>query len=55
VLDRNGAASGLGGPSLIVLTGKDKPFRTVLTSRDYADVRRLGDEFVRRNPRCVAR
>ena len=55
LLDRNGSASGLGGPSLVVLTGKDKPFRTVLTARDYADVKRLGQEFEARNPRSVAR
>lgn len=53
VLDRDGAAVGLGGPSLVIITGKDKPFRTVLSTRDYADVRRLGTEFRSRRPRSV--
>lgn len=53
LLDRDGVAVGLGGPSLVLVTGKDKPFRTVLSTRDYADVRRLGTEFDSRRPRSV--
>lgn len=53
VLERDGAAVGLGGPSVVVITGKDKSFRTVLTKREYADVRRLGTEFLSRTPRSV--
>jgi len=55
VLERDGAAVGLGGPSLVVLTGMDKPFRTTFTERDYARVRRLGDEYRARVPRSVLR
>jgi hypothetical protein len=46
---------GLGGPSLVLITGKEKPFRTVLSARDYADVRRLGAEYLARRPRSVLR
>jgi hypothetical protein len=31
LLERDGAKVGLGGPSLVLLAGKDKPFQTVLT------------------------
>jgi Txe/YoeB family toxin of Txe-Axe toxin-antitoxin module len=55
LLERDGGAVGLGGPSLVLICGKDKPFRTVLSSRDYADVRRLGSEYLARTPRSVAR
>lgn len=53
LLDREGEKVGLGGPSLILITGKDKPFRTVLTKEDYAEVRALGTEFLSRRPRSV--
>lgn len=55
LLDRNGAAVGLGGPSLVAITGASKPFRTVLSPADYAQVRALGDEFLARCPRSVAK
>ena len=45
VLERDGAELGLGGPSLVIITGKSKPFRTTLSKRDYAEVRALGDEY----------
>jgi len=53
ILERDGAALGLGGPSLVLITGKDKPFRTVLSARDYVAVRRLGSEYRSRRPRSV--
>jgi Txe/YoeB family toxin of Txe-Axe toxin-antitoxin module len=53
VLERDGAAVGLGGPSLVLVTGKDKPFMTVLSAADYAEVRALGAEFRKRLPRSV--
>lgn len=53
VLERDGAAVGLGGPSLVLITGKDKAFRTVLTETDYAEVRALGAEYRKRTPRSV--
>ena len=53
LLERDGGKVGLGGPSLVLITGKDKPFRTVLSARDYAQVRRLGSEYLSRTPRSV--
>jgi hypothetical protein len=48
------AAIGQSKPLLVVVTGLDKPFRTTLTDRDYAQVRELGDEYYARNPRSLA-
>jgi Txe/YoeB family toxin of Txe-Axe toxin-antitoxin module len=53
LLERDGAAVGLGGPCLVLLTGKDKAFQTVLSAADYAEVRALGAEYRRRIPRSV--
>jgi hypothetical protein len=55
ILERDGKALGLGGSSIVLITGKDKDFRTVLSERDYAEVRRLGAEYESRKPRSVAR
>lgn len=55
VLERDGASVGLEGPSLILITGKDKPFRTTLSSADYEEVSELGREFRARCPRSVTR
>jgi len=55
VLERDGVRVGLGGPSLVLITGKDKPFQTVLSAADYAEVRSLGREFFSRTPRSVER
>jgi hypothetical protein len=41
------------GPSVIVITGMEKPFRTKLSERDYARVRQLGEEYRSRVPRSV--
>lgn len=41
-------------PLLVVITGLDKPFRTELSRADYARVRRLGEEYLSRNPRSIA-
>jgi hypothetical protein len=40
-------------PLLVVVDGRDKPFRTQLSAVDYAAVRALGDEYFARNPRSV--
>jgi hypothetical protein len=53
LLERDGGALGLGGPSLVVLAGLDKAFLTTLSESDYAKVRALGDEFRARKPRSV--
>jgi hypothetical protein len=55
VLERDGAALRLGGPSLVLITGMGKPFRTTFSDRDYAKVRALGDEYRARKPRSVLR
>jgi Txe/YoeB family toxin of Txe-Axe toxin-antitoxin module len=47
-------AAGVSKPLLVVIAGKDKPFRTVLSPADYAEVRTLGDEYLARNPRSKA-
>ena len=54
VLERTGSDLGLGGPSIVVLTGMMKEFRTVFSNADYARVRRVGDEYRSRKPRSVA-
>lgn len=53
LLERDGGAVGLGVPSVVLITGKDKPFMTELSKRDYAEVRALGAEFRQRAPRSV--
>lgn len=47
-------ALGADKPLLVVIDGRDKPFRTTLTDADYDAVRRLGDEYRRSNPRPLA-
>jgi len=47
-------ATNVSKPLLVVVAGLDKPFRTVLSDADYAKVRRLGDEYLSHNPRCLA-
>jgi hypothetical protein len=54
VLERVGDRVGLPGATLTVITGLDKPLRTVLSKADYAAVRALADEYYRRVPRSVA-
>ncbi|MCK0113623.1 hypothetical protein MWU75_15865 [Ornithinimicrobium sp. F0845] len=46
-------AKGEDKPLLVVVDGRDKPFRTTLSDADYAAVRRLGVEYRKRNPRSV--
>lgn len=46
-------AEGLERPLLAVIDGRDKPFRTELSTADYAAVRTLGAEYLRRNPRSL--
>lgn len=54
VLEREGAGVGLGGPSLVIITGMRKAFHTTFTNKDYEQVRALGLEYLNRNPRSVA-
>lgn len=46
-------AKGREKPLLVVIDGRDKPFRTVLSEKDYAEVRALGEEYRQRNPRSI--
>jgi hypothetical protein len=54
LLERDGASHGLGGPSLVLITGMDKAFRSTFSDEDYARVRKLGGEYKRRTRRSVA-
>ena len=54
VLERDGVALGLGGPSIVIITGKDKPFRTTLSDSDYEKVKNLAKEYRSRTPRSFA-
>lgn len=55
LLERHGGTVGLDGPSIVIITGKSKPFLTELSDEDYKKVRALGAEFRRRVPRSVER
>lgn len=46
LLERN--ADDIGGPSLICISGSTKPVRAPARPRDYAQARKLRDEFRRR-------
>jgi hypothetical protein len=47
-------AEAVAKPRLVVIDGLSKPFRTTLSTRDYARVRSLGEEYRSRNPRTLA-
>jgi hypothetical protein len=47
-------AEGQDKPLLVVIDGRDKPFRTELSDADYAAVRALGAEYRGRNPRSIS-
>ena len=53
LLERQGASLGLGGPSVVLIAAKDKPFMTVLSAADYAEVKALGAEYRKRTPKSV--
>ena len=53
LLERDGDQLGLGGPSVVLVAGRDKPFQTKLSEREYDDVSDLVREFKRRSPRSV--
>ena len=46
-------ASPTQAPLLVIIDGRAKAFRTTLSSRDYAAVKQLGDEYRARQPRSV--
>jgi hypothetical protein len=45
---------GLPGPAIVVLTGMRKKFMTTFSGADYAEVRRLGEEFKASSPPAIA-
>jgi hypothetical protein len=47
-------AQGRDKPLLVVIDGRDKPFRATLSEADYSAVRQLGEEYRRRIPRSLA-
>jgi hypothetical protein len=51
ILERE--APGLNGPSVVVIGGLSKPVGTAISDADYAQIRRLGDEYRRRSPHNV--
>jgi hypothetical protein len=53
LLEQDESSLGLGGPSIVIVSGKDKRFLTELSKADYANVRRLGAEYRARRPRSV--
>ncbi len=53
ILERE--AEGLPGPSLVIITGLDKPNETAFSKADYRRVRELGDEYRARTPRRIER
>jgi len=55
VLEHDGEHLGLGGPSIVVITGMEKAFQTTFSERDYERVRQLGEEYQSRFPRSVLR
>lgn len=54
LLVRQGADVGLGGSSIVLLCGKEKPFRAKLSKADYAEVRQYAEELRARVPWSVA-
>ncbi len=55
VLEHDGERLGLGGPSIVAITGMEKAFRTTFSERDYERVRQLGEEYRSSAPRSVLR
>lgn len=46
-------AEGVEKPLLVVIDGRDKPFRTTLSAADYSKIRSYGSEYLQRNPRSI--
>jgi hypothetical protein len=53
VLERDGANVGLTGPSIVLIDGRSKKYRTTISTREYKSIRSLVDEYLRRRPRSV--
>lgn len=46
-------AIGLNKPLLVVIDGRDKPFRTILQDAGYMQVRAYGEEYYKYKPRSI--
>ena len=46
-------AEGMGKPLLVIIDGRSKLVRTELSAADYEEVRSLGQEYWKRNPRSL--
>ena len=55
LLDHDDNTKKLGGPSIVIIDGRSKAFRTVLSRHDYAAVRKLANEYLARTPRSLLR
>lgn len=55
VLARNGKDFGLGGPSIVLIDGMEKPFRSKFSQSEYAAVRALIRELKASVPWSIAR
>lgn len=53
VLERDGANVGLTGPSIVLIDGRSKKYRTTISAREYKSIRSLVDEYLGRRPRSV--
>lgn len=53
VLEREGGAVGLSGPSIVHIDRRSKKYRTTTSAKEYRSVRTLVDEYLRRRPRSV--
>lgn len=53
ILERSGAAVGLGGSSIVLITGMKKRNESAFSGADYRRVRWLGEEYRSRTPRSV--
>ena len=47
-------AEGLEKPLLVVIDGRDKPYRSTLEDREYFKISALGEEYLSRNPRSIS-
>jgi len=53
ILEKEGKKVGLNGPSIVILMGLTKPFRTVLSKSDYQKVKAMGEEYRSADPRTT--
>ncbi len=47
-------ALGVDKPLLVVIDGRDKPFKSTISAGEYSKVKALGAEYFSRNPRSIS-